>query len=78
MWLFVPLCKSEHWVLAIVDLSKIKIHLYNSLGYSNIRYYILHAITIKWLKYFLSWRFGEYIYIHFLRYLFRIVLHIES
>jgi hypothetical protein len=45
-WLVVLLCKNEHWKL-VADLSKVEIHLYNSLGYLNNRYYRLHAITIE-------------------------------
>ena len=58
-WLFLPLCGKDHWILIAVYLEKREIQLYNSLT-DDEAYTSCHWHTISWLKYFLSWRFGEY------------------
>lgn len=62
-WLFVPLCGDGHWILAAAKLKKCEIHFYNSLdGMFERDYLVPHVQTLKWLKYFLSWRLSEYLF----------------
>ncbi|XP_078181729.1 uncharacterized protein LOC144575454 [Carex rostrata] len=54
-WLFIPICKENHWMLFVVDVPLVKLHYYSSVGDVNTYFeYFWH--TIKWLKEFLCWR----------------------
>ena len=60
-WLFLPMCNNEHWMLLAVDLPNCQIYYYNSLdGFEAKSYWQNLKGQIDWLKFFLSWRLGEY------------------
>lgn len=63
-WLFVPICRSNHWVLVAIDLPARKIHYFTSHGESD-AYLSQHLDTINWLKKFLVWRLCEYLFYKF-------------
>ena len=65
-WFFVPLCGNEHWLLCAVDLKNKELNMYSSCNSdANDHYLEPHLKTIEWLKYFLTWRMGELIYLLF-------------
>jgi hypothetical protein len=59
-YVVLPLCASNHWIVAIADLLNQEIMIFNSLDErSNTMYKKLHKDSFVWLKYFLSWRLSK-------------------